>query len=105
MTKYSHESNRNVCNMDGLQEWGTTEKMSQPYVKECSFCKEKIRMSEEKGKGWKPYNLDGTDHTCQKKNGNEKLTNGHKEISLELVLKELAGFGITIDLEKLKNVG
>ena len=80
--------------------------MSQPYVKECSFCKEKIRMSEEKGKGWKPYNLDGTDHTCQKKNGNgnERLTNGHNEVSVELFLKKLATVGITIDLEKLKNV-
>jgi hypothetical protein len=63
-------------------------------------------MSEEKSKGWKPYNLDGSDHTCQKKNGNgnEKLTNGHNEVSLELVLKKLESVGLTLDLEKLRNV-
>ena len=40
----------------------------------------------------------------QQKNGNTKLTNGHNEISLELVLKKLATAGITIDLEKLRNL-
>jgi hypothetical protein len=61
-------------------------------------------MSDKEGK-WLPYNQDGSQHDCKNKNGkeNEKLTNGHNEISLELVLKKLASIGVTIDLEKLKN--
>jgi hypothetical protein len=62
-------------------------------------------MSDEKGK-WRPFNIeDNTEHDCKNKNGkeNQKLTNGHNEISLELVLKKLASIGVTIDLEKLKN--
>jgi hypothetical protein len=79
--------------------------MSQSYVKACIFCHKKIRMSDKMGK-WKPFNIeDHTEHDCKKKDGNvqEKLTNGHNEISLELVLKKLAAIGITLDLEKLKN--
>jgi len=40
------------------------------YVKECVFCKDKIRMSDKEGK-WLPYNQDGSQHDC-KKNGNGK---------------------------------
>jgi hypothetical protein len=75
-----------------------------PYQKECIYCKTKIQMSKETGK-WLPYNLNNTEHDCKKQqNGNEKLTNGHNEISLELVIKKLASIGITLDLEKLRNL-
>jgi hypothetical protein len=73
------------------------------YQKECIFCKEKILMSKQTGK-WLPYNLNNGPHECQQKNGNGNLTNGHNEISLELVIKKLASTGITIDLEKLRNI-
>ena len=44
------------------------------YVKECVFCKDKIRMSDKGGK-WLPYNQDGSQHDCkkEKKNGNGKV--------------------------------
>ena len=84
--------------------------MSQSYVKDCIFCGKKIRMSDEMGK-WKPFNIeDNTEHDCKKqKNGNSKdkgqdLKNGQNEISLELVLKKLKSIGITIDLEKLREI-
>jgi hypothetical protein len=77
--------------------------MSQSYLKECIFCKTKIRMSDKKENKWLPYNLDNTEHDCKKKNGNDKLTNGRNEISLELVIKKLASVGVTINLEKLRN--
>jgi len=67
-------------------------------------------MSDEMGK-WKPFNIeDNTEHDCKKqKNGNSKdkgqdLKNGQNEISLELVLKKLKSIGITIDLEKLREI-
>jgi len=65
--------------------------MSQSYVKECIFCKSKIRMSDKEGK-WLPYNQDGGQHDC-KKNG--------KEITLETVQKKLESLGIIINLERL----
>jgi len=40
------------------------------YFKECTFCKEKIRMSDQSGK-WLPYSLDGKVHECMK-NGKQK---------------------------------
>lgn len=43
------------------------------YVKECIFCKTKIRMSDKEGGKWLPYNQDGSQHDCKKKNGNEKV--------------------------------
>jgi hypothetical protein len=86
--------------------------MSQTYVKECVFCNQRIRMSDQKGK-WLPYELDGKTHDC-KKNGKvkqESTTQSKKiptkqnnnDLSLEVVLKKLASIGITIDLEKLRN--
>ena len=75
--------------------------MSQSYVKECIFCKGKIRMSDEKGK-WRPYNEDGTEHDCKKKEKNG-IGNGN-DISLEVFLKKLQSIGVTIDVNKLRNV-
>jgi hypothetical protein len=76
--------------------------MSQSYVKECIFCKNEIKMSDEKGK-WLPFNKDGTSHECQKKNGSNGH-NGTQDLSLEVVLKKLQSIGITIDMEKLRNI-
>jgi len=71
--------------------------MSQSYVKECIFCKKKIRMSDELGK-WKPFNIeDNTEHDCKSKNGNGKK----QEIILEVVLKKLESHGIIINVDRL----
>jgi len=82
--------------------------MSQSYVKECIFCKEKIRMSDQKEGKWLPYNQDGSLHDCKKKNGskqdNHSNNNGNNsDISLEVFLKKLESIGITIDMNKLRN--
>jgi hypothetical protein len=48
------------------------------------------------------FNEDGSEHHCKKQQ--QELTNGHNEISLDLVLKKLAKIGVQIYLERLKNV-
>jgi hypothetical protein len=45
---------------------------------------------------WLPFNQDGSTHECKAKNGNS-------ELSVQVLLKRLAGIGITIDLDKLRN--
>jgi hypothetical protein len=67
-----------------------------PYEKECMYCKTKIRMSKESGK-WLPYNLNNGPHDCRKKETKQEFT-------LETVLKKLESIGITLDLNKLRNV-
>jgi hypothetical protein len=65
-------------------------------------------MSDEKEGKWLPYNQDGSQHDCKKKNGpkleNRSNSNGNNNISLELLLKRLVSIGITLDLNKLRNV-
>lgn len=68
--------------------------MSQSYVKSCVFCKESIKMSDQNGK-WLPYNQDGSQHDCKKEKN---------DIGVEVLLKKLATIGITVDLNKLRNV-
>lgn len=65
------------------------------YPKACVFCKESIKMSDENGK-WLPFNQDGSQHDCKKKK--------NQDISVEVLLKKLATIGITVDLNKLRNV-
>jgi hypothetical protein len=72
------------------------------YIKECTFCKEKIKMSDNGGK-WHATNPDGTQHDCKAKKNGTNGHNGNSDISLEVVLKKLASIGITVDLEKLRN--
>lgn len=64
------------------------------YVKECIFCKAKIRMSDKEGK-WLPFNEDGSQHDCKK----EK--NGTSTYTLDAVVKKLASIGVKVDLEAL----
>jgi hypothetical protein len=64
------------------------------YMRECSFCKEKIKMSDQKGK-WLPFDQDGSTHEC-KKNGKNK-----KEFTLEAVQNKLESIGIIINVERL----
>jgi hypothetical protein len=71
--------------------------MSKSYEKICDFCGKKIQLSDELGK-WRPFNLDGTEHECKKKNGNGK---DRKEITLEMVLQKLESHGIIINVERL----
>jgi hypothetical protein len=63
------------------------------YVKECVFCKDKIRMSD-KDRKWLPYNQDGSQHDCKKKNGKQ-------EITLEAVQSKLESLGIIVNIERL----
>jgi hypothetical protein len=65
------------------------------YLKRCSFCKQDIQMSD-KGGRWLPYNKDGSTRDCKKEKGND--------ISVEVLLKKLDSIGITIDLNKVRNV-
>jgi hypothetical protein len=73
--------------------------MSQSYVKECIFCKAKIRMSDQKQGKLLPYNQDGSVHECIKKNGNGK--DKKQEITLEMILKKLESIGIIINVDRL----
>lgn len=81
--------------------------MSQSYVKECTFCKEKIRMSDQKEGTWLAYNQDGSVHECKKKNGNGNSNSSEnqkkQEITLEQVRKKLESIGIIINVERLMN--
>jgi hypothetical protein len=38
--------------------------VTKEYEKECTFCKQKIRMIEKDGK-WKPFNLNNGPHDCR----------------------------------------
>jgi len=78
--------------------------MTKSYFKSCDFCKEKIEMSDSDGK-WRAYNLNNGPHDCKKKNGSKQdnHSNGNNDITLDVLLKRLASFGISIDLEKLRN--
>ena len=76
------------------------------YVKECIFCKAKIRMSDKEGK-WRPYNEDGSEHDCKKKNEDiTKVNNTIKKIekenqrtslSVDEIVRRLDAVGIHID--------
>lgn len=80
--------------------------MSQ-YVKECTFCKQKIKMSDHIGR-WLPFNPDGKTHECKEKIVNTCVpanSNGNQnDISVELLLKKLQSIAITVDLNVLRNV-
>ena len=64
------------------------------YEKECTFCKQKIRMIEKDGK-WSPYNLDNGPHNCQKRQPVKE------EFTLEQVLKKLESVGVKVNLMEL----
>lgn len=70
--------------------------MSQ-YVKECTFCKAKIQMSDKSG-SWLPYNQDGSQHDC-KKNVPSKPKQDTKDHDMsEYKMKEVRLGSITDDL-------
>jgi len=56
-------------------------------------------MSDELGKGWKPYNLDNSEHDCKKKD----TIDNNGNLRLKVVLDKLASFGVIVDLQRLKN--
>jgi len=37
------------------------------FEKTCTFCKEKIKLSDKEHGKWLPYNLDGSAHDCRPK--------------------------------------
>lgn len=59
-------------------------------------------MSYKEGK-WLHDNMNNGPHDCKKKekNGNG---NGNNDINVEVLLKKLQSMGITIDINKLRNV-
>jgi hypothetical protein len=84
--------------------------MSQ-YVKECIFCKAKIKMSNDKNNKWLPYNENGSKHDCKNKKDDTNKINGvmdanvkekqRKTFTLEAVVKKLQSVGVTVNLSKL----
>jgi hypothetical protein len=75
--------------------------------KDCqNTCGVKIYLSKQSGR-YLPYELDGNLHQCPKrKQETFDHSNGNNDLRLEvmLLLKKLASIGITIDLNKLRNV-
>jgi hypothetical protein len=68
-------------------------------------------MSDQKEVKWLPYNQDGSQHDCKKKNrskqdnhSNNNGNNNNNDLSLEVFLKKLESIGITIDINKLRNI-
>jgi hypothetical protein len=79
---------------------------SKPYEKECTFCKETIRMSLDKEGKWKPFNLDNGPHQCKKREELKEIYHEPKqEFTLEAVLKKLAAIGVIVDINRLMNEG
>jgi hypothetical protein len=65
-------------------------------------------MSDQKEGKWLPYNQDGSQHDCKKKEKEQQqklngINNDNNHISLEVFLKKLQSIGITIDINKLRN--
>lgn len=76
-----------------------------PYVKECSFCKNKITMSKESG-NWLPYELNSDKkHDCRTEivnvTNNKKQEHSPRQITLEMVQKKLESIGIIINIDRL----
>ena len=81
--------------------------MSQSYVKECIFCKTKIRMSDQKEGKWLAYNSDGSQQECKKKvddknNLKDSMKKIEKEnqrttLTVDEIIKGLKSIGINID--------
>lgn len=65
------------------------------FEKTCTYCKEKIKLSDKQGGKWLPYNLDGSAHDCRTKPDQEK------EVTLQAVLKKLESSGIIINVDRL----
>ena len=59
------------------------------YVKTCSFCKHEIKVSDESGK-WLPYNKDGSQHDCRKKNG--------EDVTVETLVRKLESLGFIVNV-------
>jgi hypothetical protein len=82
--------------------------MSKNYEKSCIFCGKKIKMSDELGK-WRPFNENGSEHNCQKKQEDQRKVNGaineiQKEkqrtaLTVDEIVKRLKSVGINIDLD------
>lgn len=71
--------------------------MSDSYVKECIYCKQKIRMSDESGK-WLPYNKDNSMHNCRSNNGE---SNRSYSYTVDKIVEKLESIGVYVDIDKL----
>ena len=63
------------------------------YVKICKYCKQEIKMSDDRGK-WNPYNKDGSAHDCRIKKDTPTYT-------LDTVVKKLESLGVILNVERL----
>jgi hypothetical protein len=69
------------------------------FEKTCTYCKAKIKLSDNKGGKWLPYNLDGSSHDCRNKE--TKQDTSTQPFTLEAVQKKLESIGIIINVERL----
>jgi hypothetical protein len=82
------------------------------FRKECKYCLKEIKLSDDIGNRWVPYDLDGKPHDCQNR---ERLVpepglrteteiqnqEGVKKFTLEEVVRRLQSLGISVDLKML----
>jgi hypothetical protein len=83
------------------------------FKKKCKFCNMEIKLSNDIGNKWVPYDLDGKPHDCKNR---EKLVpeprpgtetesqnqeQGSKKFTLEEVVRKLQSLGICVDLKRL----
>lgn len=65
------------------------------FEKTCTYCKAKIKLSDNKGGKWLPYNLDGSSHDRR----NKQDTSTNKDARIEAVIKKVQS--VITDLEDL----
>lgn len=70
------------------------------FEKTCTYCKAKIKLSDNKGGKWLPYNIDGSSHDCRNPNPPKQETTA-QPFTLEAVQKKLESLGIIVNLQRL----
>jgi hypothetical protein len=83
------------------------------FRKECKYCQKEIKLSNQIGNKWIPYDLDGNPHDCKNREklvpelgpGTETLSQyqeqGPEKYTLEQVVRKLQSLGISVDLKRL----
>ena len=67
------------------------------YPKDCKFCGQKIKLSEDSGR-WLPYNLDNTAHECRER---EKGKQPQPQPKADIEKKQQQQSTLTLSLESL----
>jgi len=74
------------------------------FVKTCTYCKEKIKLSDKEGGKWLPYNLDGSSHDCRNPTTTKQEEKQEaRKYTLEEVVKKLESIGIIINVDRFMN--